>query len=153
MPFIPPHERIRPEQEHVSEWAVTRELQPGKYALASYDFEKPSVDLQVRSSITRQHALAEYQVFDYGGDYVERGDGELYARMRIEEVQAKFEQTRAVTNARAMAPGFLFNLGMHPRADQNAEYLVVSAEYDIAQMPLLVSSLPTAGPTISVPRW
>ena len=131
MPFIPPHERVRPEQEHISEWAVTRELQPGKYALASYDFEKPSVDLQVRSSITRQHALAEYEVFDFGGDYVERGDGELYARMRIEEVQAKFEQTRGVTNARAMAPGFLFNLAQHPRGDQNAEYLVVSAEYDL----------------------
>ena len=131
LPFIPPHERIRPEEEHVSEWAVTRELQPGKYSLNSYDFEKPSVDLQVRSSITREHALAEYEWFDFGGDYVERGDGELYARMRIEEVHAKFEQTRAVSNARNIRPGFLFKLSEHKREDQNVEHLVVRAEYDL----------------------
>jgi type VI secretion system secreted protein VgrG len=128
----------------VSEWAVTREVQPVKYALASYDFEKPSVDLQVRSSISRQHALAEYEVFEYGGDYVERGDGELYARMRIEEEQAKFERTQAVTNARAMAPGFLFNLGMHPRSDQNAEYVVVSAEYELRSGEHEASDTPAA---------
>ena len=129
--YIPPQERARPEVEHVSEWKISRELQPGKYALASYDFEKPSVDLQVRSSIQRPHAQAEYEVFEYGGDYVERGDGEVYVRTRIEEVQSKYERARGATNARALAPGYLFNLGMHPRADQNAEYLVVSAEYEM----------------------
>jgi type VI secretion system secreted protein VgrG len=131
LPFIPPHERIRPEQEHVSEWEVTRELQPGKYTMAAYDFEKPQADLQVRSSVAREHALANYEVFHYGGDYVDRGDGESYARKRIEEVHARFEQTRAVSNARAIAPGFLFTLSEHRRDSQNVEYLVVRAEYDL----------------------
>jgi type VI secretion system secreted protein VgrG len=122
---------VRPEEEHVSSWSFARELRSGKYALSSYDFEKPSVDLQVKSTIPREHALADYEVFEYGGDYVERGDGETYVRARIEEEQAKFERVQGATNGRAMAPGFLFTLGLHPRADQNAEYLIVSATYDI----------------------
>ena len=129
--YLPPEQRVRPEEEHVSSWSIARELRSGKYALSSYDFEKPSVDLQVKSTIPREHALADYEVFEYGGDYIERGDGEAYVRARIEEEQAKFERVQGATNGRAMAPGFLFTLSLHPRADQNAEYLIVSATYDI----------------------
>ena len=95
VPFIPPHERD-PSGAGARERVVghARGAAGQVRARIDYDFEKPSVDLQVRSSIKREHALAEYEVFEYGGDYVERGDGELYARMRIEEVQAKFERTR-----------------------------------------------------------
>lgn len=131
IPFIDSEKLVRMGREHVSEWSMTHDLQPGKYALTDYDFEKPSVDLQVRSRIKRDHALAEYEVYDYPGDYLERGDGELYVRTRIEEVQAKFERVRGKTNARALYTGALFTLTSHPREDQNTEYLVVSAEYEL----------------------
>ena len=132
IPFIAPEERVRPEKEHVSQWSISRELQTGRYALAAYDFEKPSVDLNVRSSLTRPHALAEYEVFEYGGDYVDRHDGENYAHLRIEEQQSKYERVKGETNARALASGDLFRLNSHPRTDQNdEEYLVVSAQYEL----------------------
>ena len=113
------------------EWSVTRELQPGKYALTDFDYEKPGVDLQVKSRFPREHAMSEYEIYDYPGAYAERGDGELYARTRIEELQAKFERVRGTTNARGLATGQLFTLTSHPREDQNAEYLVVSTEYEL----------------------
>jgi type VI secretion system secreted protein VgrG len=43
-----------------------------------------------------------------------------------------------------MAPGFLFNLGMHPRAEQNAEYVVVSAEYELRSGEHEASETPAA---------
>ena len=131
IPFINPKRVVRDDREQVREWSVTRELQSGKYTLTDYDYEKPSVDLQVKSRFPRQHAMSEYEVYDYPGAYVERGDGELYARTRIEELQAKFERVRGATNARGLSTGEVFTLTSHPRADQNAEYLVVSAEYRI----------------------
>jgi type VI secretion system secreted protein VgrG len=134
IPFIEPEQLTRTQREHVSTWSMTHELQPGKYALTDYDFEKPSVDLQVKSRIKREHALAEYEIYDYPGDYLERGDGESYVRARIEEVQAKFERVHGDTNARALATGTLFTLTSHPRDDQNTEYLVVSAEYELKSM-------------------
>ena len=36
-----------------------------------------------------------------------------------------------MTNSRALATGHLFKLTHHPREDQNTEYLVVSAKYEI----------------------
>jgi len=131
IPFVDPDKTVRGERDHVSEWSMTHELQSGKYALTDYDFEKPRVSLQVKSMFKREHALAEYELYDYPGDYLERRDGELYARTRIEEVQAKFERVEGQTNARALATGTLFTLTSHPREDQNTEYLVVSAEYDL----------------------
>jgi type VI secretion system secreted protein VgrG len=131
IPFVPPEKLARVEREQVSEWSLSHELQPGKYVLTDYDFDKPSVNLQVKSVFKREHALAEYEIYDYPGDYLERGDGELYARTRIEEVQAKFERVQGATNARALATGYLFKLTDHPREDQNQEYLVVSAEYEV----------------------
>ena len=61
LPFIDVERLVRDERTHVSHWAVHRELQPGKYALADYDFEKPRVNLHVKSGFKREHALAEYR--------------------------------------------------------------------------------------------
>jgi type VI secretion system secreted protein VgrG len=131
IPFIPPEKLARVERGHVSQWSMTHELQPGRYALTDYDFEKPSVNLQVRSRGTREHAMADYEIYDYPGAYLDRGDGELYARTRVEELQAKFERVHGTTNARGLATGELFTLTSHPHEDQNGEYLVVSAEYEV----------------------
>lgn len=131
IPFIDPAKVVRDDREQVREWSVTRELQPGKYALTDYDYEKPSVDLQVKSRFPRDHAMSEYEIYDYPGAYVERGDGELYARTRMEELQAKFERVRGATNARGLSTGQVFTLTSHPRDDQNGEYLVVSTEIDV----------------------
>jgi type VI secretion system secreted protein VgrG len=131
IPFIEPEKLGRRERNHVSEWSHSHELQPGKYALTDYDFEKPSVSLQVKSHITREHAMAEYEWYDYPGDYIERGDGDFYARTRIEEIQAKFARVEGKTNARFFATGYLFTLTSHPREDQNAEYLILSTQYEI----------------------
>jgi type VI secretion system secreted protein VgrG len=131
IPYIPPGKVVRPDLEHIAEWTITHEVRPGKYALRDYDFERPSVDLQVKTNIQREHALAEYEIYDYPGDYIQRSDGEQYARLRIEEQQAKYEQVSGKTNWRSMASGALFKLGAHPRADQNAEYLIVSTAIEL----------------------
>jgi type VI secretion system VgrG family protein len=131
IPYIPPGKVVRPDLEHIAEWTISREVRPGKYALTDFDFERPSVDLQVKSNIRREHALAEYEIYDYPGDYIQRSDGEQYARLRIEEQQAKYEQVSGKTNWRSMATGALFKLSAHPRTDQNAEYLIVSTDIEL----------------------
>jgi type VI secretion system secreted protein VgrG len=39
IPFIEPERQNRVDREHVSEWSMTHELQPGKYAHTDFDFE------------------------------------------------------------------------------------------------------------------
>ena len=58
--------------------------------------------LQVQSSVpARACAGRVRESSTIRGDYVERGDGELYARTRIEEVQAKFERVAGRPTPRA----------------------------------------------------
>jgi len=112
-----------PDVDYVSGWTASRELRTGKYALTSYDFERPSTALLVEQSHPRQHALDDYEQFDFEGDYTQKADGQHITDVRLDEQQARFERLAGSTNARALAVGHLFKLERHPRADQNAEYL------------------------------
>jgi type VI secretion system secreted protein VgrG len=131
LPYIPQERMTKPEQERISAWSFGREIQPGRYVIDDYDPTKPSVELQAKTSFERQHALANYEFYDYPGEYMEKKDGEQYVRTRIEELQAQFELAQGQTNARGLSTGYLVKLTGQPRADQNREYLVVSAQHQL----------------------
>jgi type VI secretion system secreted protein VgrG len=131
IPYFPPDEHLRREEHHIHEWTISQEVQPGVYALTDYDFENPKANLQVKSSIARGHAQAKMEIFDYPGEYTQTNDGDAYVRARIEEIHSEFEQVQGQANARGLAVGSLFELVDYPREDQNQEYLVVSATYEL----------------------
>ncbi|MBI3897455.1 MAG: type VI secretion system tip protein VgrG [Gammaproteobacteria bacterium] len=135
IPFMPKGQSTRPEREHISTWSCEREIRPGKYVLHDFDFEKPSANLSALTSQQRDHGLADYEIFDYPGSYTNREDGEKYARIRMEELHARHELVNADSNARGIAVGRLFTLSDHPRNDQNREYLVVKAAYELHGQP------------------
>ena len=127
--------------DHISTWLVAQELQSGLSVLNDHDFEVPRADLTVKSSISRSHAHAKFEVFDYPGFYVgafsargegTAGDGEAlergqaFARTRIEELQTDHEQILGGGNVRGLAVGGTFKLTEFHRDDQNREHLVVS---------------------------
>jgi type VI secretion system secreted protein VgrG len=131
LPFLPPGRTVRTDREHVSRWEFSREIQPGVYVHDDYDLERPTVELRTRRTLERGYAPSDYEVYDYPGGYLQTSDGEQYANVRIEEFGAGFELAQAATNARGVAVGCSFNLTDHPRGDQNREYLVVAASYDL----------------------
>ncbi|KIQ01201.1 MULTISPECIES: type VI secretion system tip protein VgrG [Pseudomonas] len=132
VPFYPLDDQMR-ERDHIHDWHLAHEVQPGSLALNDYDFQRPSARLEVRSSIAREHSNADYPLYDYPGEYVQSKDGEQYARNRIEAIQAQHEQIRLKGNARGLGSGHLFSLTDYPRDDQNREYLIVDSEYTITQ--------------------
>ena len=129
--FFPPEEFDRRDldEDHVYDWQVGQQVQSGRYALNDYNFESPKANLEVRSAIPREHAHAEFEVYDYPGTYQEVSDGDNYVRTRIEEIQAQHEIATGQHNNVGIITGYLFNLTGHNRDDQNREYLVISADY------------------------
>lgn len=115
----------------VSDWVVETHLQPVSYALKDFDFKDTKKDLVVRAKVSRKHAAAGFEIYDYPGNYTETSDGDVYARKRIEELQAQFEVATADSDNRGICPGFTFKLTDHPRDDRNVEYLITSASYKI----------------------
>lgn len=118
-------------EEVISRWTAETRLQPGSYALNDFDFENTKNDLQTRSKIDRDHAVAEMEIFDYPGEYTETSDGDNYARTRIEELHTQYEVATALSDARGISTGCTFTLKECSREDQNKEYLIISANYNI----------------------
>jgi type VI secretion system secreted protein VgrG len=131
LPFIAPDKLARPDVDHIGSWDFSREVQPGVYAQDDYDFERPSVEIKTRKALTRSYTPSDYEMFDYPGRYLQSADGQQLASVRIDEYGSQFETANAITNARGLSVGCSLNVYGCPRADQNREYLVLSADYDL----------------------
>jgi type VI secretion system secreted protein VgrG len=121
----------RQRDEVIEDWLASKEMQPGAYVVDDYDFERPSVELEAQFKDPRQHARSRLEMYDYPGEFVAKPDGERIARTRLEELLAQHEFCEASGTTRSLQVGSLFTLTAHPRADQNREYLVTSAEYSM----------------------
>ncbi|WP_434654663.1 type VI secretion system tip protein VgrG [Pseudomonas sp. R3-56] len=132
VPYYPKNEQQR-ERDHIHDWHLAQEVQPGSLELNDYDFQRPSARIDVRSAMPRPHTAGDYPLYDYPGTYVQSEDGEHYARTRIEALQTLHEQVELAGNARGMGSGHLFSLTGFSRQDQNREYLIVGARYYLSQ--------------------
>ena len=129
--FVSNVDQIRPELEHIRSWEISREIQPGVYVHDDYDLERPSVELKTSKALPRNFTPSDFEVYDYPGFYTEKSDGEQYAAVRMDELGSQFEFAQGKTNARGLTVGALLTLEDHPRADQNREYLIVSASTEM----------------------
>jgi type VI secretion system secreted protein VgrG len=75
-----------------------------------------------------EHAHAEYESFDFPGDYKQTTEGDRYAMTRLEELHAARSRVDAEANARGLLVGALFTLSEHPVDTANRDYLVVSLD-------------------------
>jgi len=114
-----------PGREAVIDWTMEKRVQPIAHMLNDFDFKKPRASLRAPANMTRQYGKAEYEIYDYPGEYVDHGEGQRLADVRLNEVQSQYEMLRGQTTARGVATGCTFKLKSHPRQDQNRDYLIV----------------------------
>jgi type VI secretion system secreted protein VgrG len=132
-----------PDIDHVSEWRTQHAIETRNWLLTDYDFKHPSRPLQKQAVKHMQgfDAFAALEYFDYPGGYADADHGESRARARADEWRVEgsapddpginWHQIEARTNSRAVRAGALVKLTRHPRADQNAQYLVTRTRYEI----------------------
>ena len=116
-------------EDFVDGWVYAEDIASGNFEANDYDFEKPKADLTTRQQQPAGHNEDSREQYEWPGGYTEYGDGENYARIRIEQQKAQREIAQGEGNARNIAPGYLFTLSKYPRQDQNKEYLIESAHY------------------------
>src|SRR3982751_1071343 len=128
LPYLAEGTATAPDIDCVSDWGYTQEVRPGKYALTSYDFERPSTDLKVKAAKERSYTMSDYEVFDFQGDYIQASDGTQWAEDRMDEQQTPFQLLHGSSNAQGIEVGRLLKLTRHPRADQNEQYLITGSQ-------------------------
>jgi len=131
VPYHPPDKTALRERDHITDWSVVQAVQPGIFAHTDFDFTAPKKNLLATRSSPKPHESSDLEIYDYPGEYLESGDGETYARVRLEEMHAGYETVRGAGNARGLTTGALFTLSNYRREDQNREYLIVSASYQL----------------------
>ena len=118
-------------RERIREFGIHSHHVAAKFTHTDYDFEKPRVDLRMQSDIAGSYAKANAEVYDYPGEYTQHGDGDSWARVRMEELNAQSERGHGETDSRGIAAGSVFNLTESPFQEENKKYLVISSQYQV----------------------
>jgi type VI secretion system secreted protein VgrG len=129
--YYPPGRALHGDEEYIQAFRQDQRIQPGTVALHSFDCFKPKADLGVKAKNVQQHEHADYEIFDYAGDYIQTDHGDHYVRLRVDELHSEFDRADVECNVREITIGRLFDLTNAPRRDQEREYLIVSAEYEL----------------------
>ncbi len=131
IPYVVPERVRRTDQEYIDSWEISREIEPGVYAQDDFDFERPSAVLLTKKNVSRKHNEADYEIYDFPGEYLQKADGDHYAAVRMDELSTQFETAHAATNARGICVGATFTLSDQTRDDQNREYLILGATFEL----------------------
>jgi type VI secretion system secreted protein VgrG len=144
--YRPPSNLKAKDPDTMFAWSLSRTVQSGTIALEDYDFTRPKADLLVKRSAPKGHAHAKGEVFDYPGGYQVSGDGEHYARVRMDELSGAHERVHVDGHVRGLWVGDLFKLMDAPRSDQDREYLIVEGKFVLQSSEYLTGGEPEPEP-------
>lgn len=134
------------EDDTVFEWDPQVQMRPGKITHKEWNSETPWKALLSQSQTSKDRAGAEYEIYEFPGEFEEQGEGDNWVKDRQEELDADYHIIRGQSNCRALTPGYRFELEDHIRADQNGKYIVTSvvhSGHEGAFLPGIGSGSPT----------
>ncbi len=117
-------EKGAPSREVITDWTMEKEAQPVACALNDFDFTKPKTSLRSNTNVSRTHGAAQFEMYDYPGEYVDPSEGDRLTGVRLDEIQTQYETLHGQANTRGIVTGCTFSLKKHPRDDQNRDYLI-----------------------------
>ena len=135
VPFFPPEKSdAQRKRDHLTAWSFTKTVRTTAYATTDFDFEHPRQSLLSNESITRKHAQASFEVFDYPAELAtfSSEESKRIAKLRIQELQAPYALMRGQGNAAGLATGARFKLQEYPRTDLNIEYLIIGTHLSLS---------------------
>ncbi len=114
----------------VNAWSLEQDWKSGKITHTDYNFKTPSANLAAtESTIYSVGGNADFEIYDYPGEYVVRNDGTFLAKIRMEEEEAGHLVAHASSVCRAFTSGYKFGLTGHPQNAYNASYILTEIQH------------------------
>jgi len=128
--------------EVVKDFSLRRTPMPKTLLLKDYNYEKPSLDLSCRATVSDK---GRGEIYLYGEHYNDLAEGNRLARVRADEWKCREQIFTGMSNVPAIRPGYTFTLDRHYRADFNQTYLTTSVQHEGSQERYLLAGLGVQG--------
>ncbi len=118
----------------IRSWLHSFEFVSGEYEHADYNFETPLDDLKSNSPKIGELVpdTAGYQIYDYPGEFADKGVGDTEARIRQEEEETSYSVVQSSSGYRSFSTGHKFKLTFHPEEESQkelGEYMLTSIQH------------------------
>jgi len=117
-------------EDVINDWFKSQEVRPGQWTMTDYNFQQPTLDLTATVIGMDERKL---EIYDYPGEYREKGQGERYAGIRMEEEQTPMIVISGAGACAGFTSGYRFDLRDHYRRDFNKSYVLTSVSHSADQ--------------------
>ena len=121
--------------DHIKSWSHRFGFISGKWAHTDYNFETPSTNLMSNSkSIVSLPGIDKYEIYDYPGEYLEKGDGDTEVKLRMEEEEVEHETINGSSLCKTFTPGGKFKItGQRAGSDENQTFVITSVQHSATE--------------------
>lgn len=128
-PFKPYDGHHQEEIEHFWKWRPARRITTGAVRLTDYNFKSPTAAMETSSAANASYAQSGIESFDWPGDYLDQGRGEVVARLRSEGEAGQDKRFDAEGDIPALGAGARVTLSGEPLPGTGDDYLCLVAHH------------------------
>ncbi|HCL5222390.1 TPA: type VI secretion system tip protein VgrG, partial [Salmonella enterica] len=115
---------LKLDKEFIHTITANESLRTGQWVLDDFDFMKPRSLLANTVANPRETGHADFEHYEWPGDYFTKDEGEMLTRIRMEAQRSPGSRVHGGGNIRTLMTGYTFTLENYPTAEVNREYLL-----------------------------
>jgi type VI secretion system secreted protein VgrG len=116
-------------EECIHHFIPERRFTSGKATWKDYNFKKPTAEMLAEKEGTAAYEQAGKELYDWPGRYIELGQGQTFAQIKLEAQEAQDRHCMAAGNSPSLWAGSLMTLKEHPVDAYNIEYVVLRCHH------------------------
>jgi type VI secretion system secreted protein VgrG len=114
----------------VTGWNHQYSFRSGKWTQNDYNFLTPQTSLlNSTPTIVKQPGEDAYELFDYPGEYLVKGDGKKEVDVRMQEEEAPYNVVTGGGGCTTFSPGAKFSLKRHAVAAEQGDYVLLAVDH------------------------
>ncbi|QDV86121.1 type VI secretion system Vgr family protein [Planctomycetes bacterium TBK1r] len=114
--------------DHLTSWERKYQFVPGKWAQRDYNFKTPTDTLGTDTgTVVDLPEVSNYEMYDYPGEYPDKGVGGGETRLRIEAEETRHDIVSATSLCKTFQAGGRFTVDQHRDSDEQGAEVVITA--------------------------